>query len=227
MPKKITTILFDIDGTLVDSNDSHAHSWVDALAQAGFPVPYGQIRPLIGLGSDAMFPTFNVGLAADREPGKSILKRRRQIFLERYVPKIQSFPGARALVATLKTRGYTLIVASSASEEELTPLLRIAGVEGLFDHAMPAPDIVHAALAWSDTPREGAVMIGDSRYDMQAAHDAGIAGIGLRCGGTSDADLAPAVALFDDPADLLRALGDGGFDELLNGVVTSGGARRT
>ena len=223
---KIETVLFDIDGTLDDSNDAHANSWVDALEEAGYPVAFDRIRPLIGLGSDKLFPKLDVGLSADDEPGSSILKRRREIFLQKYLPGVKAFPGSRDLVAALRERNYRLIVASSASEEELTPLLRIAGVEELFDHAMtpnevenskPDPDIVHAALAWSKTSREHAVMIGDSHYDMEAASEAGVAAIALRCGGTSDGDLALATAIFDTPADLLRALEKTSFEEILAG----------
>ena len=182
------------------------------------------IRPLIGLGSDKLFPKLGAGLSADTEPGKSILGRRREIFLKRYLPAIEPFAGAHDLVAALRAHEYRLIVASSASEEELTPLLRIAGVEDLFDHAMtpsevenskPDPDIVEAALAWSETSRENAVMIGDSRFDVEAAVRARVAAIGLRCGGTSDTDLAGASAIFDDPAGLLRALERTSFAEIL------------
>ncbi len=224
MEQTITTVLFDIDGTLDDSNDAHAHSWVDALAEAGYAIPFARIRPLIGLGSDKLFPKLDAGLSADAEPGASILKRRREIFLGRYLPAIKPFPGAHDLVAALREHEYRLIVASSASEEELTPLLEIAGVGNLFDHAMtpnevenskPDPDIVEAALAWSKTSRQSAVMIGDSRYDVEAAVRAGVAAIALRCGGTSDADLAGAAAVFDDPADLLRALERTSFEAIL------------
>jgi phosphoglycolate phosphatase-like HAD superfamily hydrolase len=224
--RKIDTVLFDIDGTLDDSNDAHANSWVDALAEAGYPTPFALIRPLIGLGSDKLFPKLGHGLSADAEPGKAILGRRREIFLSKYLPAIEPFAGAHDLVAALRAHEYRLIVASSASEEELTPLLRIAHVEDLFDHAMtpnevenskPDPDIVEAALAWSKTSRENAVMIGDSRYDVEAAMRARVAAIALRCGGTPDADLAGAAAIFDDPADLLRALERTSFAAILGG----------
>ncbi len=222
--QQIETVLFDVDGTLDDSNDAHANSWVDALEEAGYPIAFDRIRPLIGLGSDKLFPKLEVGLTAEDEPGKSILKRRREIFLTKYLPSVKPFPGARELIAALREHKYRLIVASSASEEELTPLLRIAGVADLFDHAMtpnevenskPDPDIVHAALAWSGTARECAVMVGDSRYDMEAASGAGVAAIALRCGGTADGDLGLATAIFDTPADLLRALEKTSFEAIL------------
>ncbi len=225
MAQRITTVLFDIDGTLDDSNDAHAKSWVDALAEGGFTVAFERVRPLIGLGSDKLLPELGLGLTAEDERAKAIVERRRAIFLERYLPSVRAFPGARDLVARLHDQEYCCIVASSASEEELTPLLQRAAVDGLFAHAMtpdevegskPEPDIVEAALTWSKTARESAVMIGDSKYDMAAAKRAGVSAIALRCGGTSDAELGDATAIFDDPAALLAALENGGgFESVL------------
>ena len=195
-----------------------------ALEEAGYSIAFDRIRPFIGLGSDKLLPKLDAGLHADEEPGSSIIKRRRKIFLRAYLPDIRPFPGSSELVGALRERSYCLVVASSANEEELTPLLRIAGVEGLFDHATtpgevenskPDPDIVHAALSWSKTSPESAVMIGDSRYDMEAASRAGVAAIALRCGGTADGDLALASAIFDSPADLLRALEKTSFEAIL------------
>ncbi len=220
MAIKIETVLFDVDGTLTDSNDAHAHAWVEALGEAGYTVPFERIRPLIGSGSDRLLPGLDVGLTTEDEPGVSIVKRRREIFLEKYLPAIRSFPGSRELLQRLRTDAYRCIVASSASERELQPLLEIAQVDGLFDHAMkpeeveaskPAPDIVEAALAWSKTAPERAVMVGDSRYDVEAATRANVRFVGLRCGGGSADDLAGAAAIFDDPAALLEALEGEGF----------------
>lgn len=87
-------VIFDVDGTLVDSNDQHARAWVDALAEAGFPVPYDKVRPLIGMGGDKVLPKLT-GLSDDDEKGKRIAERREQIFDEEYLPQVRPFPGAR------------------------------------------------------------------------------------------------------------------------------------
>ena len=220
----IETVLFDVDGTLTDSNDAHARAWVDALGEAGFTVPFERVRPLIGLGADRLLPELDLGLTAGDEPGATIVKRRREIFLATYLPTVRGLPGSRELLQRLRDDAYRCIVASSASEHELQPLLDIAQVDGLFEHAMkpeevdaskPAPDIVLAALAWSKTAPERAVMVGDSRYDVEAANKAKVPVIALRCGGSGPRDLEGAAAIFDDPAALLRAIEADGFAGIL------------
>ncbi|MDQ2858899.1 MAG: HAD family hydrolase [Candidatus Eremiobacteraeota bacterium] len=224
MLNEVETILFDIDGTLVDSNDPHALAWVDALAEGGFDVPFTKIRPFIGMGGDKLVPALDLGLTEEEEPGTSIVANRKKIFLERYVGDVRPFPGARELVAACRERGLRRIVASSSSPEELTPLLKIAGIENLFDHAMspnevketkPDPDIIAAALAWSGSEPGQTVMIGDTRYDAEAAARAGVRMVALRSGGSPEDDLRAATAIYDDPAALVAALRDSTFDDLL------------
>jgi HAD superfamily hydrolase (TIGR01509 family) len=225
----IETALFDVDGTLVASNDAHARAWFDALAEGGYDVAFERLRPLIGLGSDKLLPALELGLTSDAEPGASITSRRKAIFLERYVGGIAALPGARELVERVASRGVRCVVASSATPDELGRLLEIAGASDAFAHAMkpddvegskPDPDIVVAALAWSGTPPERAVMIGDTRFDMEAAARAGVAAIGLRSGGSGDADLAAAAAIFDTPADLARALAATSLGAIVRGERT-------
>ena len=117
-------VIFDIDGTLVDSNDAHAHAWVDALAEAGHDVAFGRVRPLIGMGGDKVLPEL-VGLDEDSPEGKRIAKRRGEIFRTRYFPAVRGLPGAQALVSLLVREGHALAVASSARKEELQDLLRL------------------------------------------------------------------------------------------------------
>src|SRR3954447_15002425 len=93
----IRGVIFDVDGTLVDSNDEHARAWVDALAETGRDVAYERVRPLIGMGGDKVMPMLT-GLSADEPEGKRIAERRKAIFAERYLPRIRAFPGARELL---------------------------------------------------------------------------------------------------------------------------------
>ncbi len=217
------SVFFDIDGTLDDSNDAHAQSWVDAFAEGGLSVPFDRIRPLIGMGADKLMDSLALGFAADSEQAASAKNRRKAIFLSRYLPQLVAFPGARELVLFVKSAGLTCVVASSASPQELEPLLEIAGVAGLFDHAVspdevaaskPDPDVVAAALAWSRTSSADAVMIGDTKYDIEAAHRAGVKCIALRCGGSAPADLEAADAMFDTPLALVTALQQQPFEKL-------------
>jgi len=205
-------VIFDIDGTLVDSNDAHAHAWVDALSEAGHPVAFTRVRPLIGMGGDKVLPEL-VGLAEDSPEGQRIAKRRGEIFRTRYFPAVQGIPGAQELVSHLVREGHALAVASSARKEELQDLLRRAGVDRLItqrtsssdiDESKPDPDAVHAALKQLDVDASEAIMIGDTPYDIEAARRTGVETIAFRTGGWSDKDLAGAVAIYDGPAQLRR-----------------------
>jgi len=208
------TVLFDIDGTLIDSNDAHAEAWVRAFAEVGIPVDPKQVRRAIGMGGDKLMPSVG-GVEEDSPAGRSVSNRRSAIFMTELLPHLRAFPDAHRLIATLKARGFTLVAASSAKQDELTRLLAIAGADGLFDGAMssddadsskPDPDIVNAALQRAKASPEEAVMIGDTPYDIAAAARAGVRTIGLRCGGWSDEELAGAMAIYDGPWDLLRQL---------------------
>jgi phosphoglycolate phosphatase-like HAD superfamily hydrolase len=210
----IAGVILDVDGTLVDSNDAHARAWVEALAEFGFDVPTPTVRQLIGMGSDNLLPRLT-RLDSEVGVGAAIVARRAVIFRERHLPFVRPFPGAATLLKTLRGRGVRLVVASSAREDELRPLLRLLDAEWLLDDAVsseqadrskPDPDLVAIALAKVGLPHERVVMLGDTPYDVLAARQAGIACIAVRCGGWSDADLAGAAAIFDDPMDLLARL---------------------
>ena len=121
----LRTVLLDVDGTLIDSNDGHARAWVGALRAHGYVVPFEQVRPLIGMGGDKLLPRVS-GIESKSAKGKAIGRSRQQIFLERYLSKLRPFPGVRPFVKHLKERGKRVYVASSAQPEELCPLLERA-----------------------------------------------------------------------------------------------------
>ncbi len=207
-------VIFDVDGTLVDSNDAHAHAWTDALAEAGHRVPFEKVRRLIGMGGDKLLPEA-IGLSAETPSGEAIAERRGQIFRERYLGGVKALPGARDLVLRLRGDGLALAVASSAQPEELGLLLEIAGADDLIgqrtssgdvEESKPEPDVVVAALRRLRLPPSAAVMIGDTPYDVEAALRADVAIIGFRSGGWSDRDLEGSLAVYDGPADLLAHL---------------------
>lgn len=215
MARRYTAVIFDVDGTLVDSNDLHALSWVDALARHGIDVTWTRVRPLIGMGADKLIPA-----AAGRELSEREVARigddRAALFKERYLPRVRPLRGARALVAQLRALGYAIAIASSAREDELRPLLEIAGVVDLVDvetssddadRSKPDPDIVTAAVRRLARAPRDCVMVGDTPYDVAAARRAGVDTIAVRAGGWRDAELHGAIAVVDDPADLLANLG--------------------
>jgi HAD superfamily hydrolase (TIGR01509 family) len=214
-----STILFDVDGTLVDSNDAHADAWVKAFAEAGVDVDRLQVRRSIGMGGDKLMPKVS-GIEEDSPQGKQISRRRREIFKAEFLPHLKPFADADRLVAVLKDRGFTLVAASSAKRDELGALLRVARAEHLLDESTssddaeeskPDPDIIHAALERAGASAPETVMIGDTPYDIDAAARANVATIAFRCGGWTDADLKGAVAIYDGPWDLLKNL-DTAFD---------------
>lgn len=212
--KTVKGVILDMDGTLVDSNDAHALAWVEAFAKHEIQVPFERIRPLIGMGGDRIVPQMT-GYSVEEPEGQQIVRMRAEIFRTRYLPWVHPFPGVRALLGRLKADGVRLGLASSAPADELAQLLQISGVEDLIDArastdpgeaSKPDPDIVHAALDALGIPAEAVIMIGDTPYDVEAASRAGIGIIALRCGGWSDDKLSGALAIRDDPADLLASL---------------------
>jgi HAD superfamily hydrolase (TIGR01509 family) len=204
--------ILDIDGTLIDTNDAHAHAWVDVCQEFGRPIAFGQVRPLIGMGGDKVLPQLT-GLSEESDEGKRIKERRGEIFRERYLASCRPFPQARELLERMRGEGLALVVATSASKDDMAALLKTIGVEELIEartsssdaeESKPDPDIVRAALASADASPAEAVMLGDTPYDVEASGRAGVPCIALRCGGWwKDEDLAGAVAIYDDPADLL------------------------
>jgi HAD superfamily hydrolase (TIGR01509 family) len=200
-----------VDGTLVDSNDAHAHAWVAALAEQGVEVPFAKVRRCIGMGGDKLLPAV-CGDAADSARGKKISERRKEIFLKTYLPTLRPTPGAPDLLHHLRSRGLRLAVASSAKKDELEGLLRVCGADELIesstsaddaDRSKPDPDVVHAALGQLKLGPGEVVLLGDTPYDIEAAGRAGVGVIAFRCGGWADADLAGALSIYDHPADLL------------------------
>lgn len=207
----VSTVLFDVDGTLIDSNAAHADTWTQALREHGIPCDVADIRPLVGMGSDKLLPRI-AHLEEDSEEGRSIGQRKKALFAER-LPHLSATPGARPLIAYLRQLNKALVVATSAGEEEMAALLRQAGVIDLMPlriskddaaESKPDPDIVQAALDRVHASATRSIMIGDTPFDIEAAHRAGVAAIALRCGGYwSDADLQGALVILDDPAALL------------------------
>lgn len=213
MTKRVRGVILDVDGTLVDSNDAHAHAWVEALAGRDIHVPFEKVRPLIGMGGDKLLPEIT-GISEDTPEGKEISERRADIFKSKYLPSLKAFPGVKPLLGRMRDGGLKLAVASSAKEDELKALLKIAGADGVIEektssddaeNSKPDPDIVQAALDEMGLSAGEVFMIGDTPYDIKAAARAGIETIAFRCGGWDNDGLTGAVAIFDGPSDLLAS----------------------
>ncbi len=209
-------LIFDIDGTLLDSVDLHAQAWQEALEHFGHHIRLADIRTQIGKGGDQLLPVF-IPQEELRERGKEIQEFRGNLFKQKYLKQVKPFPGVRALFEKVLANDQKLALASSAKGDELKHYERIAQVEDLVqvetssadaEKSKPHPDIVEAAIArlGQGIERTQVLMIGDSPYDAEAAKRAGIATVGVRCGGFPEASLRQAgcVAIYQDPEDLLR-----------------------
>ena len=207
------TVLFDVDGTLVDSNAAHAEAWTQALNEHGINANVNNVRPLIGMGGDKLLPA--IAHVEDSSPlGQALAKRKKELF-KAALSGLRPTNGARSLLEHLRDRNIDRVVATSAGDREMRAILKQAGLDDLFsahtskddaEESKPDPDIVLAALERADARPEFTVMVGDTPYDIEAARRAGIAAIALRSGGHwTDADLAGAIDIYDDPAALLRA----------------------
>ncbi len=203
--------MLDIDGTLVDSNDANARAWMEALQAHGIEVNYIKLREGVGMGGDNFLPKL-AHLDAESEQGKAISQTRAEIMKSKYMPNLQGFPQVKELLARLHDDGLKLVVATSAKPDEAEILLKLTGASELIDeiattedakNSKPDPDILHAALQKSGLSADEVVMLGDTPYDVEAAQKAGIRSIGVRCGGWSAPDLKGALAVYNDPADLL------------------------
>jgi len=210
----IEAVIFDVDGTLIDSVDAHAKAWQVVLARHGYHIPFERVRHQIGKGGEKVMAALLPADVVERL-GETIERERLELFKKEYLPQIRAFPGTRALFERVRADGRRIVLASSAKAEELEAYKRIARVADLIDgetssddaeHSKPDPDIFQAALAkLEDVPPEAAIAIGDTPYDAEAAGKAGLRTIGLLCGGFPADELRATgcIALFRDPADLL------------------------
>ncbi len=210
----IKAVIFDIDGTLVDSVDLHAQAWKETFKQYGKDIPYQQVRHQIGKGGDQLMPVFFSQEELD-EFGEEMEEYRGKIFKRDYLPRVRPFPGVRELFLKIQRDGKRIALASSAKEDELKTYKKIAQIEDLLeaetsaddaDKSKPHPDIFEAALKQlGDISNAEAVVVGDTPYDAEAAGKIRLRTIGVLCGGFPEAELdaAGCMAIYTDPADLL------------------------
>ena len=207
----IKAILFDIDGTLVDSNDLHVLTWEEAFAREGHRFDRQQLHDQIGKGADNLVPTLLPG--SDEAAAERLGDAHGEIFKTRYLDTVKPFPRAHDLLSHAHGLGQTLVLASSASKAELDHYLDLLDARALITattsiddvkDSKPAPDIFSTALGKLHGVDAGeAVAVGDTPYDVESAGKCGIRTIGLRSGGFPDEALGDAVAIYDDVAALL------------------------
>jgi HAD superfamily hydrolase (TIGR01549 family) len=210
----LKAVIFDIDGTLIDSVDLHAQSWLETFERFGVQARFADVRRHIGEGADRLIPAF---VPAEMSNGvrKQIEEFRSQLFKREYLGKVKPFPKVKELFAHIKAKRCKLVLASSCSANEIDQYKAIAGIADMSDHdvtaddagtSKPSPDIFLKALdRLAPIEPFQTCVIGDTKYDGEAARAANIPFVGLLCGGSSkeELDRAGAVAVYADPADLL------------------------
>jgi HAD superfamily hydrolase (TIGR01549 family) len=217
-----TGVIFDVDGTLVDTTFIHTVCWADALATAGHVVPMASVHHTIGMGSSELLDY----LLPDRDTSDDEKMVTAHLALYRqYWGRLCAFDNAADLMRACAQRGHKIVLASSASTDELAALKRALDADDVIDIATssadaesgkPDPDILTAALDQSGLDPDSAVFIGDSVWDAEAAAETGITFVAVACGGTPARELreAGAIETWRDPADLLAHLDDSIIDRL-------------
>ncbi|MGH4031149.1 HAD family hydrolase [Actinomycetota bacterium Odt1-20B] len=207
--------LFDVDGTLVDTNHLHVTAWWEAFRQAGHRVRMHDLHRSVGLSGDDLIARL-LGEERDRDADAGISAAHKTLYAQ-YFERLPPFDAAGDLLRALAGRGWRVVLATSAGGSELAALRRAIGADDVIAGAAsaddvaagkPAPDPVQRAVELADVPPGRAVFVGDTVWDMRAAGRAGVTPVGVLCGGIPQESLraAGARALFSDPADVLRQL---------------------
>ena len=205
--------LLDVDGTLIDSNYHHALAWYRAFRRSGIVLPLWRIHRHVGMGGDQLVPAL-VGKRMNRERGDELRAARDEEYAQ-LIGEVAPLEGARELITDLKQRGLTVVLASSAPQDEIDHYLELLDARELADAwttdddveaTKPEPDLVQAALEKAGT--EEAVMVGDTPWDVEAARKAGLETICVITGGFSEQELrdAGAVAVFESVEELRKRL---------------------
>ena len=210
----IKAVIFDIDGTLLDSVDLHARAWSEAFAHFGIEVAQADARRQIGKGGDELLKVFLDEERIARE-GETIEAYRSDLFKREYLSLVKPFPGVRALFERVRAEGQTIALASSGKASEVEHYQSILGIGDLVgvatssddaERSKPHPDIFQAALGkLTGIAAVEAVVVGDTPYDAEAAGKAGLSTVGVLCGGFPEAELSSAgcMAIYRDAQDLL------------------------
>lgn len=203
-------LIFDIDGTLVDSNDLHARAWSEAFERFDKPIPYDVIRSQIGKGGDLLVPDL-LDAREMRRFGDELRDYRKKLFQERYIDLVQPFPDASETLRLLHNRGIRLVLASSSDADEVKHYIELLGAKKFLDgstskkdaeYSKPYPEIFEAALEEIGSRAERTAVVGDTPYDILAAHRVALPIIAVRSGGFPDAALQKAEFLFDGVGEL-------------------------
>ena len=207
-------ILFDVDGTLVDSNEAHVQCWLEAFAHFGKELAYDEVRHQIGKGGDLLVPDL-LDARAMRRFGEPLKKYRSKLYREKYMPHVRPFPRMRPYLEELRRLGFRLVLASSSDAEEVEYYTQLLGVGDLLEgstskgdaeFSKPSPEIFRAALERAGSDPERTIAVGDTPYDVLAAHRIPLPVAAVLCGGVERELLAKAEFLFAGVEELVREI---------------------
>ena len=209
----IRAVIFDLDGTLVDSNELHVDAWDESFRHFGKEFPRRRLHDHIGKGGDKYLPEF-LTEAELRSMGDELTDYRSDVFKRKYIERVRPFPKVRELLQRIRDDGKHVVLASSGNENEVEHYIKVSEIGEVAEafttksdvsNSKPSPDVFRRALNLVHVQPDEAIVVGDTPYDIQAAKKIDVPAIALLCGGFSEDELRAegAVAIFKDPADLL------------------------
>jgi HAD superfamily hydrolase (TIGR01509 family) len=202
----LQALLFDIDGTLVDTNDLHARCWIEAFQHFGKHFEYDVVRHQIGKGGDLLVPDL-LNAKEMRTFGEKLKNYRTDLYKKSYMENAKPFDGAKQTLEALHARGIRIALASSSNEDEVEYYTQLLGVENLIagstskkdaEHSKPSPEIFRAALERTGADEARTFAVGDTPYDILAAHRIPLPIVAVLSGGFERELLAKSEFLFDD-----------------------------
>lgn len=214
---KLQGLLLDIDGTLVDSNEQHTRCWLEAFAHFGKQFDYDVIRRQIGKGGDLLVPDV-LNAKEMREFGDAVKKYRSKLYKEKYLPEVKPFPFVERLFEELRAKKVRMALASSSTEEEVEYYTRLLNAEEFIEgstsksdakFSKPSPEIFEAALDRAGSDPKYTFAVGDSPYDVLAAHRMAMPIVAVLSGGFERELLAKAEFVLRDSGEI-----PGNFDRI-------------
>jgi len=213
---RLQGLIFDVDGTLVDSNELHIEAWLEAFAHFGTRFAPDTVRQHIGKGGDLLVPDL-LGARDMRRFGREVQSYRKRLFKEKYMPRVKPFPRIRETFETLRSQGIKLALASSSNPDEVEYYTRLLGVGELLEgstskhdaeYSKPSPEIFKAALERIGTDDARTMTVGDTPYDILASHRLALPIVAVLSGGFARAALAKAEFLFESAAAVADGLAE-------------------